>query len=70
MIFTAFTADMVEKKGRPPGKNGKKRKLLMFTVFTADMVDKNRVPLPPGKTVKKKNRVLPFLPRGCLGLTP
>ena len=23
-IFTVFTADMVEEKGAPPGKNGKK----------------------------------------------
>ena len=42
---------MLEEKGRPPGKNGKKRKSI-FTVFTADMVDEKGVP-PPVKTVKK-----------------
>ena len=40
--FTVFTADTVEKRGHPPGKNGKKRKNPgpIFTVFTADMVEK------------------------------
>ena len=42
---------MVEKKGRPPGKNGKKNNSI-FNVFTADMVEKRGRPL--GK--KGKNR--------------
>ena len=29
-MFTFFTADMVEKKGRPPGKNGKQT---LFDVY-------------------------------------
>ena len=39
-----FTADMVEKKRRPPGKNGKTIKISIFTVFTADMVEKKGAP--------------------------
>ena len=44
---------MVEKKGRPPGKNGKRRKNSIFTVFTADMVEKKGAP-PPVKNGKRR----------------
>ena len=43
-IFTVFTADMVEEKGAPPGKNDKHIKCLIFTVFTADMVEEKGAP--------------------------
>ena len=33
LIFTGFTADMVEEKGAPPGKNGKTNKLFDFYRF-------------------------------------
>ena len=35
-MSTVLTADMVLNKGRPPGKNGKKKR--MFTVLNADMI--------------------------------
>ena len=45
---------MVEKKGRPPGKNGKTRNFLIFSVFTADMKSKHGA--PPVKKIKQKTR--------------
>ena len=42
---------MLEKMGRPPGKNDKHITCLIFTVFTADMLEEKGRPGKNGKIV-------------------
>ena len=54
-MFTVFTADMVEKKGAPPGKNGKK-KLDFYRFYRGYGREKRGA--PPGKNGKKRKTMI------------
>ena len=55
-MFTVFTADMVEKKGVPPGKNGKKKQNFDVYRFCRGYGREKRG-APPVKTVKTNKTV-------------